>query len=148
MDGLIQEKVSQKANELTATYDEKIMNYEDRYRITVILLCLNMNLTVCCVGNKIYNASYLSRRINFEIYAFQMKTTKQNSSTIVKGKVCNLSCTTVYPTIIPCTRPGGCFKTCGSGHDYCRLGSRQWSHSRVGTSKCTLFSSSPSALFH
>lgn len=31
MDTLIQEKVSQKANELTATYDEKIMNYEDRY---------------------------------------------------------------------------------------------------------------------
>ncbi|KAH9485122.1 Protein CASP [Psilocybe cubensis] len=30
MDALIQEKVSQKANELTATYDEKIMNYEDR----------------------------------------------------------------------------------------------------------------------
>lgn len=30
MDSLIQEKVSQKANELTATYDEKIRNYEDR----------------------------------------------------------------------------------------------------------------------
>ncbi|KAF8973105.1 CASP C terminal-domain-containing protein [Flammula alnicola] len=30
MDSLIQEKVSQKANELTATYDEKLRNYEDR----------------------------------------------------------------------------------------------------------------------
>ncbi|KAF4620628.1 hypothetical protein D9613_000431 [Agrocybe pediades] len=30
MDTVIQEKVSQKANELTATYDEKIRNYEDR----------------------------------------------------------------------------------------------------------------------
>ncbi|CAA7261704.1 unnamed protein product [Cyclocybe aegerita] len=30
MDALIQEKVSQKANELTATYDEKLRNYEDR----------------------------------------------------------------------------------------------------------------------
>lgn len=30
MDTLIQEKVSQKANELTATYDEKLRNYEDR----------------------------------------------------------------------------------------------------------------------
>jgi len=30
MDILIQEKVSQKANELTATYDEKLRNYEDR----------------------------------------------------------------------------------------------------------------------
>ncbi|KIM45231.1 hypothetical protein M413DRAFT_441914 [Hebeloma cylindrosporum] len=30
METLIQEKVSQKANELTATYDEKLRNYEDR----------------------------------------------------------------------------------------------------------------------
>ncbi|PPQ99440.1 hypothetical protein CVT24_005247 [Panaeolus cyanescens] len=30
MDAMIQEKVSQKANELTATYDEKLRNYEDR----------------------------------------------------------------------------------------------------------------------
>ncbi|KJA20707.1 hypothetical protein HYPSUDRAFT_1090310 [Hypholoma sublateritium FD-334 SS-4] len=30
MDSLIQDKVSQKANELTATYDEKLRNYEDR----------------------------------------------------------------------------------------------------------------------
>ena len=30
MDTLIQEKVSQKANELTATYDEKFRNYEER----------------------------------------------------------------------------------------------------------------------
>ncbi|KAF9049982.1 CASP C terminal-domain-containing protein [Panaeolus papilionaceus] len=30
MDSMIQEKVSQKANELTATYDEKLRNYEDR----------------------------------------------------------------------------------------------------------------------
>jgi homeobox protein cut-like len=31
MDTMIHEKVSQKANELTATYDEKLRNYEDRY---------------------------------------------------------------------------------------------------------------------
>jgi homeobox protein cut-like len=30
MDTLIQDKVSQKANELTATYDEKLRNYADR----------------------------------------------------------------------------------------------------------------------
>jgi len=30
METTIQEKVSQKANELTATYDEKFRNYEDR----------------------------------------------------------------------------------------------------------------------
>lgn len=31
MDVVIHEKVTQKANELTATYDEKFRNYEDRY---------------------------------------------------------------------------------------------------------------------
>ena len=30
METTIQEKISQKANELTATYDEKLRNYEDR----------------------------------------------------------------------------------------------------------------------
>lgn len=30
MDTMIHDKVSQKANELTATYDEKFRNYEDR----------------------------------------------------------------------------------------------------------------------
>lgn len=30
MDTLIQDKVSQKANELTATYDEKFRNYDER----------------------------------------------------------------------------------------------------------------------
>ncbi|PPQ89695.1 hypothetical protein CVT25_014096 [Psilocybe cyanescens] len=43
MDALIQEKVSQKANELTATYDEKIMNYEDRERDLQRQLSLTKN---------------------------------------------------------------------------------------------------------
>jgi homeobox protein cut-like len=30
MDDMIQEKVSQKENELNATYDEKMRNYEER----------------------------------------------------------------------------------------------------------------------
>jgi len=30
MEDLIQEKVTQKENELNATYDEKMMNYEER----------------------------------------------------------------------------------------------------------------------
>lgn len=30
MEDLIQEKVAQKENELNATYDEKMMNYEER----------------------------------------------------------------------------------------------------------------------
>ena len=33
MEELIQEKVSQKENELNATYDEKMRNYEARYVI-------------------------------------------------------------------------------------------------------------------
>lgn len=36
MDTMIHEKVSQKANELTATYDEKLRNYEDRYLLLSI----------------------------------------------------------------------------------------------------------------
>lgn len=31
MEDLIQEKVTQKENELNATYDEKMRNYEERY---------------------------------------------------------------------------------------------------------------------
>lgn len=31
MDTLIQERVAQKENELNATYDEKLLNYEERY---------------------------------------------------------------------------------------------------------------------
>jgi hypothetical protein len=31
MDDMIQDKVAQKANELNATYDEKLRNYEERY---------------------------------------------------------------------------------------------------------------------
>ncbi len=38
MDDLIQEKVTQKENELNATYDEKMRNYEERcvYSILVV----------------------------------------------------------------------------------------------------------------
>ena len=34
MEDLIQEKVTQKENELNATYDEKMRNYEERYAKT------------------------------------------------------------------------------------------------------------------
>lgn len=33
MDEMIQERVAQKENELNATYDERLRNYEDRYYI-------------------------------------------------------------------------------------------------------------------
>jgi hypothetical protein len=35
MDELIQEKVAQKENELNATYDERIRNYEERWVVTI-----------------------------------------------------------------------------------------------------------------
>lgn len=38
MEDLIQEKVTQKENELNATYDEKMRNYEERYDTTVSVL--------------------------------------------------------------------------------------------------------------
>ncbi|SRR5258708_2177741 len=38
MDALVQEKVRQKENELNATYDEKLMNYEERYVLRLQLL--------------------------------------------------------------------------------------------------------------
>ena len=34
MESLIQERVTQKENELNATYDEKLLNYEDRLVFT------------------------------------------------------------------------------------------------------------------
>ena len=37
MDAVIHEKVSQKANELMATYDEKFRNYEDRYLLLLFV---------------------------------------------------------------------------------------------------------------
>ena len=37
MDDFIQEKVTQKENELNATYDEKMRNYEERYVLRVML---------------------------------------------------------------------------------------------------------------
>ena len=39
MDDLIQEKVTQKENELNATYDEKMRNYEERYVCRVLITC-------------------------------------------------------------------------------------------------------------
>jgi homeobox protein cut-like len=38
MDEMIQEKVVQKENELNATYDERLRNYEERYVLSYILV--------------------------------------------------------------------------------------------------------------
>lgn len=36
MEEMIQEKVTQKENELNATYDEKMRNYEERWVMSVV----------------------------------------------------------------------------------------------------------------
>jgi homeobox protein cut-like len=41
MDTMIHDKVSQKANELTATYDEKFRNYEDRYLLIFMAVTMS-----------------------------------------------------------------------------------------------------------
>lgn len=38
MEEMIQEKVTQKENELNATYDEKMRNYEERYVASIYIL--------------------------------------------------------------------------------------------------------------
>lgn len=44
MDAAVQEKVQQKANELTATYDEKLRNYEDRYALLFFIVVQHLTL--------------------------------------------------------------------------------------------------------
>lgn len=86
MDSLIQEKVSQKANELTATYDEKLRNYEDRYRAP------NHAWASCLIldaENKICSVNSLSPKTNCEIYVFRTKITKPNCSTTANDRVCH-----------------------------------------------------------
>lgn len=45
MEELIQEKVTQKENELNATYDEKMRNYEERFVFSSIPIVSAMHLT-------------------------------------------------------------------------------------------------------
>ena len=86
MDSLIQEKVSQKANELTATYDEKLRNYEDRYRAPnhVWPPCLILD-----AENKICSVNSLSLKTNYGIYVFLTKATKLSCLTTASDKVCH-----------------------------------------------------------
>jgi len=86
METLIQEKVSQKANELTATYDEKLRNYEDRCVSHEALLRIS-NFLIIYQGNKIFNASSPSRKTNYEIYEYPMKITKPNYLITANDKV-------------------------------------------------------------
>ena len=77
MDELIQEKVVQKENELNATYDEKMRNYEERQvtsrssRPTVIYQDVP--------ANKISSVRYPCREANFVTFVCRMSPTKLNS---------------------------------------------------------------------
>jgi homeobox protein cut-like len=44
MDEMIQDKVSQKQNELNATYDEKLRNYEERWASVFLFVVLSFTL--------------------------------------------------------------------------------------------------------
>lgn len=54
MDDLIQEKVAQKENELNATYDEKMRNYEER---CVIVECVAREDSYGELGSKTCSGS-------------------------------------------------------------------------------------------
>lgn len=43
MENMIQEKITQKENELNATYDEKMINYEERSVIDLTQACLSID---------------------------------------------------------------------------------------------------------
>ena len=87
MDSLIQEKVSQKANELTATYDEKIRNYEDRSVSQSVFVRRLLIYIRSFPENKTYSASYRSQRTNYEIYVPPTKQIKPSSLITVKSRV-------------------------------------------------------------
>jgi hypothetical protein len=86
METLIQEKVSQKANELTATYDEKLRNYEDRC-VSYKTLLQTSNFLIIYQGNKTFNASSPLRKTNYEIYEYLMKITKPSFLITANDKV-------------------------------------------------------------
>ena len=59
MEDMIQEKVVQKENELNATYDERLRNYEERYVSPLVHFCYTsyQYLTrICHTVNKTSNA--------------------------------------------------------------------------------------------
>jgi hypothetical protein len=85
MDAMILEKVAQKANELTATYDEKFRNYEDRYQFDSIFR--EDSAIKVLLGSRTYSASLPSQKLTYEIYGFLMNPIKQDFWTIVKNKV-------------------------------------------------------------
>jgi hypothetical protein len=84
MEEMIHEKVLQKENELNATYDEKMRNYEERY----VVCCGNtLQFTNASPANKTCNAKYPSRKTNFVTCACQMIQIKLSFWTIVSAKV-------------------------------------------------------------
>jgi hypothetical protein len=57
MEALIEEKIVQKENELNATYDEKMMNYEERCVYPPTPESLPSSRMAAIVENAIYNGN-------------------------------------------------------------------------------------------
>lgn len=86
MEDLIQEKVVQKENELNATYDEKMRNYEERYEASSPSWLLRKT-NIHAVASKICSASLLSPRTSFATCACHTIPTRRSCSTIPSARV-------------------------------------------------------------
>lgn len=124
MDTLIQERVSQKANELTATYDEKIMNYEDRYH-RFSYHCQIHSTSSSLSESRTCSDSFPSPKTNFEIYVFRTRPTKLSSLIIVRSKVNQVSWIIASAVYFVTNRSRSCLETGRNGYDHSRPGSCQ-----------------------
>jgi hypothetical protein len=78
---MVQDKVAQKQNELNATYDEKLRNYEQRYVFTACSMGIGFE---CLPVNRIFSVSYRSSKPSFVTFVRPMSLTRPNFW--IKGK--------------------------------------------------------------
>jgi hypothetical protein len=88
MDDMIQEKVSQKENELNATYDEKMRNYEERSVSPQVPARLLLRSPP---ANKTFSVRSLSQRLSSTIFACPMTQHKPNCWITASAKTMNWS---------------------------------------------------------
>lgn len=102
METLIQERVTQKENELNATYDERLLNYEERYAEIVAIPDAQLTLSsLPARGTSSDNSSL--RKTNSVNFVRPMRLIKPSSSTRVKDKVKPMSTSSFE--ISPLTTP-------------------------------------------
>jgi hypothetical protein len=90
METLIQERVTQKENELNATYDERLLNYEERCAEIVAIPDAQLTCPSMPARGTSSDKSTL-RKINSVNFVRPMRLIKLSYSTRVKGKVKPLS---------------------------------------------------------